>query len=104
MADVSAANKNSMSHRDSLLRSLADGSYHSGEDLAASLGVTRAAVWKQIKKLASLGLQVESERGRGYRLAAPIELLDPERLRALNEELVETQADLERLNREWEEW
>ena len=82
LADVSAANKNSMSHRDSLLRSLADGSYHSGEDLAASLGVTRAAVWKQIKKLASLGLQVESERGRGYRLAAPIELLDPERLRA----------------------
>jgi BirA family biotin operon repressor/biotin-[acetyl-CoA-carboxylase] ligase len=69
------------SHR--LIRSLADGRFHSGEDLAAALGVTRAAVWKQLRRLSTnTGLQVHAVRGRGYRLAQPLELLDPERLRA----------------------
>jgi BirA family transcriptional regulator, biotin operon repressor / biotin---[acetyl-CoA-carboxylase] ligase len=33
-----------------LLRLLADGEYHSGEELGAILGVSRAAVWKRLKK------------------------------------------------------
>lgn len=59
-----------------ILRELADGRFHSGTDLGASLGLTRAAVWKQVRQLGGLGVNVQSVRGKGYRLAAPIELLD----------------------------
>jgi len=60
----------------SLLSVLADGEFHSGEHLAARAGLTRAAVWKQIRKLSHWGLRVEAESGKGYRLSHPIELLD----------------------------
>jgi BirA family biotin operon repressor/biotin-[acetyl-CoA-carboxylase] ligase len=65
-----------------LLRALADGAPHSGEDLAREFGVTRAAVWKQIARLADWGLEVDALPGVGYRLARPIELLDGASLRA----------------------
>jgi BirA family biotin operon repressor/biotin-[acetyl-CoA-carboxylase] ligase len=59
-----------------LLSLLADGEFHSGERLAARVGVTRAAVWKEVKKLDQFGLTVEAGAGKGYRLSRPIELLD----------------------------
>jgi BirA family biotin operon repressor/biotin-[acetyl-CoA-carboxylase] ligase len=60
-----------------LLQRLADGRFHSGQQLAAELGVSRAAVWKQVRALHDrLDLEVAAVRGRGYRLAAPLELLD----------------------------
>jgi BirA family biotin operon repressor/biotin-[acetyl-CoA-carboxylase] ligase len=65
-----------VSRRLELLRLLADGREHSGEALAASLAVSRAAVWKQVRHLSSWGLEVEAVAGRGYRLAPPLELLD----------------------------
>ncbi|HLF11359.1 MAG TPA: biotin--[acetyl-CoA-carboxylase] ligase [Gammaproteobacteria bacterium] len=66
---------------DSLLRALADGEPHSGEDLARAFGVTRAAVWKQIGKLERWGLYVNAVPGLGYRLQRRIDLLDVESLR-----------------------
>lgn len=59
-----------------LLKLMADGEVHSGQELAELLGVSRTAVWKQLGKLEGIGLEVESLKGRGYRLAAPIQLLD----------------------------
>jgi BirA family biotin operon repressor/biotin-[acetyl-CoA-carboxylase] ligase len=59
-----------------LLEHLADGRTHSGTDLAAALGVTRAAVWKQLARLRDCGLAVDAVRGRGYQLRRPIDLLD----------------------------
>ena len=59
-----------------LLPLLADGEFRSGQDLADALGVSRTAVWKQLKKLGELGLQIESVKGRGYRIPSGIELLD----------------------------
>mgnify|MGYP002759888614 CR=1 FL=1 len=60
-----------------LLTLLKDGRFHSGEALGAALGVSRSAVWKQLQSLESeLGLAVYKVRGRGYRLAAPLLLLD----------------------------
>jgi len=60
-----------------IVRLLADGKRRSGEDVAAELGISRAAVWKAVQKAASrLGLVIEAERGRGYRLRRPLELLD----------------------------
>lgn len=58
-----------------LIGCLSDGEFHSGESLGAALGMSRAAVWKQIKKLDELGLAVESVKGRGYRLAGGLDLL-----------------------------
>jgi BirA family transcriptional regulator, biotin operon repressor / biotin---[acetyl-CoA-carboxylase] ligase len=65
-----------------LLRELADGAAHSGEDLARSLSVTRAAIWKSIPKLENWGLEIHAVPGVGYRLARPIDLLDAPALRA----------------------
>ncbi|MCC7257018.1 MAG: biotin--[acetyl-CoA-carboxylase] ligase [Gammaproteobacteria bacterium] len=65
-----------MSAGDPLVRILADGEPHSGAALAAALGITRSGVWKQVQRLAGLGLNIEAQAGRGYRLATPLELLD----------------------------
>lgn len=59
-----------------LLLLLADSQFHSGEELGESLGVTRAAIWKKLKKLELLGVNLHSVKGRGYRLPHKIELLD----------------------------
>jgi len=64
-----------------LLTLLKDGRFHSGEALGAALGVSRSAVWKQLQLLESeLSLTVYKVRGRGYRLAAPLLLLDAEKI------------------------
>ncbi len=66
-----------MSLQYALLQLLGDGQFHSGEDLAKTLGVTRAAIWKQLKELQTqFQLDIHSVRGRGYRLVEAIELLD----------------------------
>ncbi len=70
-----------MSNLQQLLQLLADGRFHSGEDLARHLGVTRSAVWKSLHKLQELDLELHAVSGKGYRLAAPLELLDAERIR-----------------------
>lgn len=72
-----------MNRRLEIVRLLADGREHSGEAVAAALGVSRAAVWKQVQQLSQWGLGVEAAPGRGYRLAAGrIELLDQQALLA----------------------
>lgn len=49
----------------------------SGESLAASLGISRAAVWKQIQRLKALGYDIAGEPRRGYRLLAAPDRLYP---------------------------
>ncbi|MFB9145129.1 biotin--[acetyl-CoA-carboxylase] ligase [Halomonas alkalicola] len=63
-----------------LIRLLSDGEFHSGEQLGERLGVSRAAVWKQLRKLEALGIAMEAVKGQGYRLAEPLELLDGARI------------------------
>lgn len=45
--------------------------YLSGEEMSRALGVTRAAVWKEIEALRGAGWPIESSTRRGYRLAGP---------------------------------
>ena len=59
-----------------LVRLLADGEMHSGERLAADLGVTRAAVWKIVAELRERGIAVASHERRGYQLEQSVELID----------------------------
>ncbi|MEC6799320.1 bifunctional biotin--[acetyl-CoA-carboxylase] ligase/biotin operon repressor BirA [Photobacterium sp. S4TG1] len=64
------------STRLALIRLLADGHFHSGEKLGLALGMSRAGIAKQIKIIQQWGLDLYSVQGKGYCLAAPIELLD----------------------------
>ena len=60
----------------SLLRQLSDGAFHSGEDLAATVGLTRARVSQLLKQAETAGLALERVRGRGYRLLATPDFLE----------------------------
>ena len=55
---------------------LADGEFRSGEAMARALGVSRASVWNALHALDSSGIEIFRVRGRGYRLAEPLSLLD----------------------------
>lgn len=55
---------------------LADGEFHSGEQLGDALGMSRAAINKHIQTLKSWGLDVYTVTGKGYSLPAPIQLLN----------------------------
>lgn len=59
-----------------LVDRLADGGWHSGEQLASECGISRAALAKRIEKLKDWQLLIEARQGLGYRLGAPIERLD----------------------------
>lgn len=63
------------------LRRLADGRFHSGEDVARELGRSRATLSEALKCAPDLGIELFSVRGKGYKLATPIEFIDAERLR-----------------------
>ncbi len=60
-----------------LIKALADGQYHSGESLGEALGISRAAVWKQIQQLSAFGLTVASSKGLGYCLPEGVDLYNP---------------------------
>lgn len=64
-----------------LLQRLAAGPI-SGDALARDAGLTRAAVWKRIQALREAGLRIDAQAGRGYTLAAALDLLDADVIRA----------------------
>src|SRR5690554_2391356 len=61
-----------------ILRLLSDGRFHSGEDIARHFNVTRTTVWNALREAESLGIQIFSVRGKGYRLPEPVYLLEKE--------------------------
>ncbi len=71
----------------SLLRQLADGAFHSGEDLAEQVGLTRARVSQVLKDAETAGLALERIKGRGYRLLEAPNFLDAKAVRARLDEL-----------------
>lgn len=64
------------------LRALADGRFHSGEDIARALGRSRATLSEALRMAPELGVELFSVRGKGYKLAAPIEFLDADAIGA----------------------
>lgn len=59
-----------------ILRLLADGRFHSGEEIAQHFSVTRTTVWSAIQAAEKLGVEIFSVRGKGYKLPRPVQLLD----------------------------
>ncbi len=67
----------------SILNTLCDGHFHSGEGLGEQLGISRAAVSKHVKGIQSWGVDVFSVQGKGYKLAEPMQLFNQELLQSL---------------------
>ena len=65
-----------MELREKLVTLLADGEVHSGAAIARIMHCSRTTVWKQLRQLQNLGLEVAAMPGHGYKLLRPIELLD----------------------------
>ena len=59
-----------------LLALLATGEFHSGEKLAKRLRISRGGVWKLIRTLQAMGINIESVPRQGYRLPRAVDLLD----------------------------
>lgn len=59
-----------------LISVLADGDFHSGEQLGEQLGMSRAAINKHIQTLRDWGVDVFTVPGKGYSLPEPVQLLD----------------------------
>jgi len=63
-----------------LVSILADGAYHSGEQLGELLGMSRAAINKHIQQVREWGLEVTTQPGKGYSLPGPIQLLNEQEI------------------------
>ena len=59
-----------------VLAKLGPGGFHSGEQLATDLAVSRNAIWKAVGALKERGVVIHAVRNRGYRLAVPTAALD----------------------------
>lgn len=61
-----------------ILRRLLEEGTVSGQALSEEMGVTRAAIWKQMERLRELGFQIEATGRSGYKLiACPDLLMEP---------------------------
>ncbi len=67
-----------MKTKEKILQLLKDnsGTYLSGQDIADSIYVTRACVWKAIKSLQEEGYKIDAVTNRGYRLMQQLDVID----------------------------
>lgn len=72
-----------MKSKDYILKALKEADdYLSGEDLARTMNISRAAVWQAIKALRQDGYHIDAVTNRGYRLNENYEALDAVRIRS----------------------
>lgn len=66
-----------------LISILADGEFHSGEQLGGALGMSRAAINKHIQTVRDWGVDIFTVPGKGYSLPHPIQLLDETKIHSM---------------------
>ncbi len=71
---ASLTRKPAVPRRERLLALLADGRFHSGETLAARLKVSRSAIWKLVRSLRALDIEIQAVPRQGYRLPRAVDL------------------------------
>lgn len=76
---------------------LSDNQYHDGTSIGNELGITRAAVWKVIKKLQQYDVDLKSIKGKGYLLETPLILLNEKNLQNDINQTVQLEV-LEKIN------
>ena len=75
--------------RDKILHLLKDDEFVSGANIAKNLGISRTAVWKQIKSLQRLGYKIESVKNKGYKLLYRPDVPIPEEIHGgLNTQII----------------
>ncbi len=87
----------SLSSRDRILELLRQHAtdWLSGEQISRDLQLSRTAVWKQIKALRALGISIEAQHARGYRLLeAPDLLFSADVLKGLNTLIIPQSLEL----------
>jgi BirA family biotin operon repressor/biotin-[acetyl-CoA-carboxylase] ligase len=57
-----------------------EGRFVSGQDIGRQLGMSRAAVWKQVQGLRRRGFGIEGARGAGYRLLGRPDVIEEQEL------------------------
>ncbi len=65
-----------------LVKLLNDMEYHDGTSIGEYLNISRAAVWKLIKKLEYYKISLTCTKGKGYQLESPLILLDVNRMKS----------------------
>ncbi len=65
-----------------LIENMADGEFHSGEELGRRAGVSRAAIWKTLQGMSELGIGISRVRGKGYCLDGGLSLLGLDEVKA----------------------
>lgn len=66
-----------------LISILADGEFHSGEQLGTAMGMSRAAINKHIQTVRDWGVDIFTVPGKGYSLPYPVQLLEEEKILAM---------------------
>ncbi len=64
-----------------ILSFLSDGKFHSGEAMARHFNVSRVAIWQALAGAETLGIEVFSVRGKGYRLTQPLTLIEEDKIK-----------------------
>ena len=57
------------------------GTYFSGEEIAAALSVSRAAVWKAVQSLRREGYEIDAVPNKGYSLSSQTDILSAQGIR-----------------------
>jgi len=57
-----------------------EGRFVSGEIISREVGITRAAIWKRISALKSMGYVIDARQNMGYRLMRSPDILTPEEI------------------------
>jgi len=84
-----------MSHLIAVLNILSDGRFHSGQSIGSTLGVSRTAIWKSIKKIRQdWQVEIQSVTGKGYRISGGLNLLDADSINSTLSESTQTQLYL----------
>lgn len=61
---------------------LNDGQYHDGTSIGNQLHITRAAVWKAIKKLEQYDVPLTAMKSKGYQLTSPLILFNAQHIQS----------------------
>ena len=66
--------------REHIINVLASGEFTSGQEMAKELGISRTAISAHVKTLVTMGLDIFSVTGKGYKLSQPLLLLNKQKI------------------------
>jgi len=71
-----------------ILSLLKNNDFISGEQIAKQMGISRAAVWKQVEKLRNMGYEITSKKGVGYKFISKPDIPYPHEVKPINTKII----------------